>query len=293
MTGGINQLVWTRGENGLVIKKQNGDGSLVEPAAEELAAARALDVARASDWLSRKVEQIAGRRPDESQLPPLIAAGNRLRDALCWLQKSLTDTEMRKRLAAAHREPVEFAGEAAPSYIEAIFNAGERLYSTVNVLCRHGSPYVCAKRLHPAFAARLGEPLPEIPSVDATEFTDQVALAVAGNVYSLHQKLLVAICHQLRPLPPVDPDRALVFLEKELETARQWQLTTDEARAKFCFEEWQAGKTLKEINTSLKRHPAWEHFDNEKSVRGPINSWAKRIKVQPRPGQRGRRKSST
>jgi hypothetical protein len=67
-------------------------------------------------------------------------------------------------------------------------------------------------------------------------------------------------------------------------------LTPTEARAKFCFEAWQAGASHKEINTALKRHPEWEHFNNAIKVRGPINSWAKRIGVKPRKGQPGRQK---
>jgi hypothetical protein len=70
------------------------------------------------------------------------------------------------------------------------------------------------------------------------------------------------------------------------------QLTPDEARSKFCFDEWEAGKTYKEINAALKRYPQWEHFGDEKSVRGPINAWGKRIGVNPRQGQRGRRESA-
>jgi hypothetical protein len=69
-------------------------------------------------------------------------------------------------------------------------------------------------------------------------------------------------------------------------------LLPNEARAKFCFEQWQSGKGYKEINAALKRHPEWEHFEDDKSVRGPIIAWAKRIDVKPRRGQPGRRARS-
>jgi hypothetical protein len=69
-------------------------------------------------------------------------------------------------------------------------------------------------------------------------------------------------------------------------------LTPDEERQKFCFEQWQANKSLGEINAMLKRHPYWEHFDDEKQVRGPRDAWGKRIGVKPRKGQPGRRKKS-
>ena len=76
-------------------------------------------------------------------------------------------------------------------------------------------------------------------------------------------------------------DELIGFIEPDL--------TPTEARAKFCFEEWQAGKTYKEINVALRHHPDWEHFDDEKAVRGPINSWASRIGKEPRKGQPGKR----
>jgi len=66
-------------------------------------------------------------------------------------------------------------------------------------------------------------------------------------------------------------------------------LLPTEAREKFCFEQWEAGKSYKEINAALKRHPEWECFEDERAVRKPINAWAKRIKATPRKGQPGRR----
>jgi hypothetical protein len=66
-------------------------------------------------------------------------------------------------------------------------------------------------------------------------------------------------------------------------------LTPNEARAKFCFEAWQSGKSLKEINVLLRRHPEWEHYSNDRGVRRAIDTWSKRIGVKPRKGQPGRR----
>jgi len=73
---------------------------------------------------------------------------------------------------------------------------------------------------------------------------------------------------------------------------REVPLTADEQRSKFCFEEWQRGQTLKQINAALKKHPEWDQFEDDKSVRGPIIAWGKRIGVSPRTGQRGRPKSA-
>jgi hypothetical protein len=74
-----------------------------------------------------------------------------------------------------------------------------------------------------------------------------------------------------------------------LSNKQQSALTPEQARAKFCFEQWQSGKTYKEINKALKEHSEWEHYDNEKAVRGPIKMWATRIGVIPRTGHPGRR----
>jgi hypothetical protein len=67
-------------------------------------------------------------------------------------------------------------------------------------------------------------------------------------------------------------------------------LTPSEERAKFCFEQWNAGKSYKEINAALKKHPVWEHFASAIGVRSPIMAWSKRIGKQPRKGQAGRPK---
>lgn len=80
--------------------------------------------------------------------------------------------------------------------------------------------------------------------------------------------------------------------QKRLKDLEDPRLTEAEERQKFCFEAWQNGKTLKEINAALSRHESWEHYTDSKSVRGPIHAWGKRIGVKPRSGQRGRRKPS-
>lgn len=74
------------------------------------------------------------------------------------------------------------------------------------------------------------------------------------------------------------------------EAAAEKPLTPADAKSKFCFDEWQRGQTLKEINNALKKHPDWEHFEDEKHVRGPIKAWGKRVGIEPRSGQPGRRK---
>jgi hypothetical protein len=71
------------------------------------------------------------------------------------------------------------------------------------------------------------------------------------------------------------------------------RLTPNEARDKFCFEQWQySDATLKEINAALKRHPEWQEFSDDKAVRGAINRWADRLGVKPQKRQRGRRAKS-
>lgn len=69
------------------------------------------------------------------------------------------------------------------------------------------------------------------------------------------------------------------------------KLTPTEARARFCFSEWEAGATLKEINAALRKNAEWEHFEDYGNVRGAIKSWGKRVGVEPRTGQPGRKSS--
>jgi hypothetical protein len=76
--------------------------------------------------------------------------------------------------------------------------------------------------------------------------------------------------------------RLIDFLEDEL------QLTPDEQRDKFCFEEKLKGKSYKEINVALKVHPTLEHFEDARSVRGPIKRRARRIGVDAPRGEPGR-----
>lgn len=66
-------------------------------------------------------------------------------------------------------------------------------------------------------------------------------------------------------------------------------LTPIEARNKFCFDEWQAGQSYKEINVALHHHSEWEAFEDDLAVRSAIHSWGKRIGQSPRRGQPGRR----
>ena len=74
--------------------------------------------------------------------------------------------------------------------------------------------------------------------------------------------------------------------------SRSEPLTPEEQRNKFCFEEWERGQTYKQINVALKNNSKWEQFADDRSVRGAINAWSKKIDVVPRKGQRGRPKSS-
>ena len=80
-------------------------------------------------------------RPFEEELPKIINRADVLLANLTELQHTLFDLAMRERLAKSHAEAVTYAGEVAPSYVEAIYRAGERLYETINVLCRCGVLY--------------------------------------------------------------------------------------------------------------------------------------------------------
>jgi hypothetical protein len=85
--------------------------------------------------------------------------------------------------------------------------------------------------------------------------------------------------------------REKLITDIELSKFQNPPLTETQEKQKFCFEEWQKGKTYKEINAALKQH-SWDSYEHPKSVRGPIRAWSQHIGVEPRVGQRGRRKSS-
>jgi hypothetical protein len=59
-------------------------------------------------------------------------------------------------------------------------------------------------------------------------------------------------------------------------------------RNKFCYEEWQRGKTLKEIWVETKRHGEWEQLGDLWAIRGPIKAWARKHGLAVRSGQPGR-----
>lgn len=89
-----------------------------------------------------------------------------------------------------------------------------------------------------------------------------------------------AVRKALADFPGFPPDEFSLGMEAELggiiEESQEAKLTPDEQRQKFCFEERRAGKTYKEINAALRRHPTWEDYDSDLSVRSAIVSWEKR-----------------
>ena len=63
----------------------------------------------------------------------------------------------------------------------------------------------------------------------------------------------------------------------------------NDARNRFCYEQWEAGRTLKEIWVDVKDHAEWEQVSEPAAVRGPINSWASKnglIVTKRHPGRR-------
>ena len=129
-----------------------------------------------------------------------------------------------------------------------------------------------------------------------------VVLPLLSAARDAHERLLSAARREVEwesPLLPgfrdelIGHQRAMAELATELPTpgtvrGMQPRLTSTEARAKFCYEQWQSGKTYKEINVCLKNNPEWEQFENETHVRGPIKMWGDRIGIPPRMGNRGR-----
>src|SRR5690606_5656413 len=75
-----------------------------------------------------------------------------------------------------------------------------------------------------------------------------------------------------------------------LDWASAETLTPTEARNKFCYEEWQRGQILKEINAAVKKRPEWEPYEDDRGVRSAIKAWADPRGLPIRKGQPGRRK---
>jgi hypothetical protein len=91
-------------------------------------------------------------------------------------------------------------------------------------------------------------------------------------------------------------ERAVLVIERvddirRLAVAQQAAaLSPTDARNKFCFEQWESHhKTLKEIRVAVSKHPEWEQLADERSVRGPIYAWAKKIGATVTGRKAGRR----
>lgn len=69
-------------------------------------------------------------------------------------------------------------------------------------------------------------------------------------------------------------------------------LTPTEARNKFCYEQWQRGQTLKEINVALKKHSEWERYEDDRGVRSAVKAWAEPRELPVRTGQPGKPKKA-
>jgi hypothetical protein len=53
----------------------------------------------------------------------------------------------------------------------------------------------------------------------------------------------------------------------------------NDARDRWMVEQWQAGKTAKEIHTLRAQHPEWVQFAEERSVEGAIKRFAKKHEI--------------
>jgi hypothetical protein len=225
---GSESLVYAAGAGGLELRKRKPDGSLADPSPEETALVRALDVARASKDLRERFylthDQNGNPIVYERDLPDVLAKADRLWHPLAWLQQSLTDSAMRKRLADAHADAVSYAGEVAPSYVEAIFRAGERQYVTVEMLCLHGVLFDYISRLHPSQSDKLSEPWPKLPALEGIQFTGTIKGDGSGHNCTSAKQLLAKICREVTALPSVDStvdcEQVRTFLEKEIAATR-------------------------------------------------------------------------
>jgi hypothetical protein len=177
-----------------------------------------------------------------------------------------TDAAIAERLAVIRR---------AAQYLRA-YGPGDRVKKEIFAALSH-----TLDELSPLGAFHIG------PSVDTKR------QAAAGKLL-LALGRLMRQCIKPSPATACDPKATadlLDMLANDVEDKGAPPLIPNDARNKFCFDQWQAGQTLKAIRVAVSKHPEWEHLAHDASVRGPIKAWGKRINAKPRKGNPGRHRA--
>lgn len=148
-------------------------------------------------------------------LPKILRDAERVHGNVTHLAKCLAVAGVRDQLDKANPDGVQYVGETANSYVEAIYLAGERQYMLIAMLCRHGVEFDYMSRLHPACSSSLTEPWAPLPSFEEIDWNTIARVGFAAPEQMLLGRVVAAILE----LPEIDPDRAMVLLEKEYRRA--------------------------------------------------------------------------
>jgi len=267
---GLDELFWARDSVGsrLSLFRKLPDGGRSPATKLELAVAYAINIARALKWQRIHCETLNGNHGVPWGLENVLKELPSLHGGLIDLGGVLSDTSVRQQLASANTDAVEFAGEFAPSYAEAVFTAGERLLVTISMLCLHGVEYNFLSRLHPASKPEdLGEPWKSVPVP-----TDVVFKPNDAGCLRSQEMLVSRIVNFILDLPEVNDDHVRILLEKEIGRVAMGEPSPDatkqkakrstvkgEAREKIAIQE---GFGSKRIDHSEKQEPTIKEIED-------------------------------
>jgi len=258
---GLDELFWAWDSvgNRLSLFRELPDGGRSPATKLELAVAYAISIARALKWQRISCETLNGNHGAPWGLEKVLKELPSLHGGLINLGGVLSDTSVRHQLASANTDAVEFSGEFAPSYAEAVFAAGERLLVTIAMLCLHGVEYNFLSRLHPASKPEdLGEPWKSVPVPSDVVFKPNHA----GCLRS--QEMLVSrIANFILGSPEVNDDHVRILLEKEIGRVATGETPPTDADAiqQHATQGAQAADSSNKIKTKANRiagnsHPA-------------------------------------
>lgn len=170
-------------------------------------------VAHCIEWLQYRCQPTCGSNRFEHFWPAVADWGERLRLSLESLGQSLAIPEVRDALREATDDAAEVGGEAAASYAEAVFAAGERLYLHLQMLSGHGVLYLYNAR--DASSLPFDKPFPVLPAADAIQFEKG-----HGGCLRSPEWLVGRVCDVVAEIPAVRGKNVAAYLVKEIDRAR-------------------------------------------------------------------------
>ncbi len=205
----FSNLKWVAAGNNFKLQRNGVDATALE---QTFSAARV--VSHASESLHRTCRCARGfngqAHSPSHNLPKILDDAERIRGGIAHLAECLAVPGVRQQLDKANPDGVQFAGEVARSYIEALYLAAERQYLLVNMSCRHGVEFDYLSRLHPTQGDNLGEPWAALPAIEEITYNPST-----GGCLHSPATLLNRIVQQIVELPEIVPDQVTILLEKE------------------------------------------------------------------------------